>query len=228
MSTPPAAHASPWQAGLRSARANIAPGLVLQAGALALVLAYYQHGPTREFVGRIAAARHEIGVGFSILSTGFFGGLLPFAFLRAQRSTRSRYTWAQGAVITAFWAYKGLEIDLWYRLLARVWGEGNDLGTIAAKTFSDQFVYCPLVAVPVAALIYEWTETQFNTREIAGELRAGGWYRRKVLPLLISNLGVWLPAVCIIYALPTPLQLPLQNLVLCFFTLILAHQVKRP
>jgi hypothetical protein len=48
-----------------------------------------------------------------------------------------------------------------------------------------------------------------------------------VLPTLIANFGVWVPAVAIIYALPTPLQLPLQNLVLCFFTLLLAHLNRR-
>ena len=223
----PVAAESPWRAGLRSARANVVPGLILQAGALALVLAYYQHGPTRELVGRITAARHEVGILFSILSTGFFGGLLPFVILRLQPSTRSRYTWTQGAVITAFWCTKGFEVDLWYRVLAHVWGEGHGFATIAAKTISDQFLYSPLWAVPTTALVYEWTERQFDSGEIARELRAGGWYRLKILPLLISNLGVWLPSVCIIYTLPTPLQLPLQNLVLCFFTLIVAHQVKR-
>jgi hypothetical protein len=34
------------------------------------------------------------------------------------------------------------------------------------------------------------------------------------------------PAVAIIYLLPTPLQLPLQNIVLCFYTLVVAHQVR--
>jgi hypothetical protein len=41
---------------------------------------------------------------------------------------------------------------------------------------------------------------------------------------MVANMGVWLPAVIIIYALPTPLQLPLQNIVLCFYTLIVAYQ----
>jgi hypothetical protein len=40
---------------------------------------------------------------------------------------------------------------------------------------------------------------------------------------MIANIAVWIPAVAIIYALPTALQLPLQNLVLLFFTLLLAH-----
>jgi hypothetical protein len=44
---------------------------------------------------------------------------------------------------------------------------------------------------------------------------------------MIANFAVWVPAVAIIYALPTALQLPLQNLVLLFFTLLLAHLNRR-
>lgn len=91
----------------------------------------------------------------------------------------------------------------------------------------DQFLYCPLIAVPLTALAYAYTETHFNTRAVLTDLRAPSWYARRVVPLLISNLGVWVPAVCIIYALPTPLQLPLQNIVLCFFTLLLAHLARQ-
>jgi hypothetical protein len=43
---------------------------------------------------------------------------------------------------------------------------------------------------------------------------------------LIANMAVWVPAVAVIYALPTPLQLPMQNMVLCFYTLIVAHQMR--
>ena len=46
------------------------------------------------------------------------------------------------------------------------------------------------------------------------------WYLTRCLPLLIMNLGVWVPAVAIIYALPLALQLPMQNLVLCLFVLV--------
>jgi len=87
----------------------------------------------------------------------------------------------------------------------------------------DQFVYCPLFAVPITVLVYAWIEEHYRAAPVVTDVRAGQWYRRRVVPVLISNFGVWIPAVCIIYALPTPLQLPLQNIVLCFFTLLLAH-----
>ncbi|HTJ79925.1 MAG TPA: hypothetical protein VL357_13100 [Rariglobus sp.] len=227
MATAPIIREAPWHAGLRGARANLLPGLALQLFALVLVLAYYRHAPTRDAVNQLADLRGRMGVLFGILSTGLCGGLLPFLYLKAMPATRSRYTWAQGGAITAFWAYKGFEIGLWYRFLAWSVGEGNSPGTVATKMFLDQFVYCPLLAVPLTVLVYDWCEHQFSGAALAAEVRARGWYAQRVLPMLISNLGVWVPAVCIIYALPTALQLPLQNLVLCFFTLLLAHISKR-
>ncbi len=218
---------APWRAGLRSARANLAAGFALQIVALSLVLAFYWHEPTRAVLSRIAIWRTHVGFIFAIVSTGLFGGLLPVLFLRARTATRHHYTWAQGLALTGFWAYKGFEVDLFYRGLAYFVGEGHDVATIATKTVIDQFCYSPLFAVPTTALFFEWVEFRFNSSALWTDVRTSGWYRRKILPVLVSNLGVWLPAVCIIYALPTPLQLPLQNLVLCFFTLLLARQVKR-
>lgn len=218
----PAAEA-PWHAGLRGARANALPGFVLQAVALVLVVAYYRHAPTHQAVERLAELHRRAGLLFGIVSTGLCGGLIPFLYLRSRRATRLRFTWAAGLGLTAFWAYKGIEVDLWYRLLAHVVGEANGVGTVATKMFLDQFIYCPVLAVPVTVLVYAWVEARYSARPVADDVRAGNWYRRRVLPVLISNLGVWVPAVCIIYSLPTALQLPLQNLVLCFFTLMLAH-----
>lgn len=227
MSTAAVPTEAPWRAGLRSARANLLAGFVLQVTALALVAAYYQHGPTRELLGHLAQWRTEVGVASAVFTTGLFGGFLPVLYLRARKATRNHYTWTQGVAITLFWAYKGAEVEIFYRLLARYVGEGHDVATIATKTVIDQFVYCPLLAVPFTALMYEWTGAHFRGSLVAADFRAGGWIRRRVVPVLISNVGVWLPAACIIYSLPTPLQLPLQNLVLCFFTLLVAHQTHR-
>jgi hypothetical protein len=218
---------APWRSALRSARAHLGAGLVLQAGALALVLSYYYCEPARAVLLRLVALRRETGFAFAIASTAFFGGLLPFLYLRGGGAQPPRYSWRQGGALIAFWAYKGFEVDVFYRLQARVVGEGHDLWTIVRKVMTDQFVYCPLVAIPITVLVYEWVETGFNTAAIYADWRAPQWYLRRTPSILISNMGIWIPAVAIVYALPTPLQLPLQNLVLCFSTLIVAHQTRR-
>jgi len=218
---------APWHAGLRAARAHLAPGLVLQACAIGLVVAYYRHPPTHAALNAIAAFRERTGWFYGIVATMLFGGVLPYVYLKLHPATRSRYTLPQGAFLLAFWAYKGFEVDLWYRVLNHFVGPGHGAATIALKMFLDQFVYCPFWAVPSERLLFDWCEAHFDPAPVRADFRAGHWYSRRALPLLVGNLGVWLPAVCAIYALPLPLQLPLFNLVLCFFMLMLAHMVKR-
>jgi hypothetical protein len=223
MSTAAVVPESPWRAGLHSARMNLVPGLILQVVALALVLSYYWVPGTQAALATVTHWRSEAGVFFPMATTALFGGLLPFLYLRLNASTRNRFTWVQGFAITLWWGYKGFEIDLLYRLLARFVGEGHDVATVVTKCVLDQLVYCPILAVPLTVVAYAWVERGFNWSAVVVDMRAGGWYGRRVMPFLISNIGVWVPAVCIIYALPTPLQLPMQNLVLWFFTLLIAH-----
>jgi hypothetical protein len=212
-----------WQAGLRGARANLVPGLALQALALALVLSYYYIEPVQAALERLVDFRMRTGFAYGILATGFFGGLVPFVYLRLQPRTRYRFTTAQGLALTLFWSYKGLEIDLLYRFLAWAFGEGRDVATVLTKTVFDQLIYCPAFAVPVTWFAYTWVESRFQGAPVLRRFQAPQWYAREVLPILVSNVVVWVPAVAIIYVMPTPLQLPLQNIVLCFFTLLLAH-----
>jgi len=218
---------APWAAGLRGARANLVPGLILQFFALTLVLAYYHHEPTRAWCEKLAAFRTEQGFIYSCVATSLFGGLLPCLYLKLNPATRSRYNFKQNLLLVVFWAYKGIEVDFWYRVLIRFVGSGTDMKTVLTKMFLDQFVTCPLFFVPVTVLVYTWNESHFDTAALVADWRAPGWYRRRVPPMLISNLGVWIPTVCIIYSLPSTLQIPLFNLVLCFFTLLLAHLAKK-
>ena len=211
-----------------AARANLGPGLVLQFFAAAIVAAYYLHGPSRAVLERIAAFRGEVGLPFAIVSTAMFGAVIPFAVLRLSKAALGRQTLGQIAALTAFWGYKGVEVSILYDVQARVFGEGRDFTTIAAKSLVDQFVYCPLVAVPATWLVYAWVERRFDWAAVKAEIRRPGWYARCVLPLMVANWGVWVPAVAIIYLLPTALQLPLQNIVLCFFTLLVIFLTRRP
>ena len=112
MTAPTTHREPPWKAGLRGARANLLPGLALQVVALTVVLAYYHHEPTRVAFEQLAALRARIGLMSGVVSTGFFGGLLPFLYLRYMSGSNCQYGWRQGFWLTVFWGYKGLEVEL--------------------------------------------------------------------------------------------------------------------
>lgn len=211
---------SPLRQSLRAARANLVPGLVLQAFAGGLVAAYFWHAPTRGLLDALAGFRERVGLPFALVSTALFGGLLPALVMRFASATRSRRPdGRQIAAQTLYWAYKGWEVSFFYGLLARFVGEGRDFTTIATKTFIDQCVYSPFFTVPCAWFFYSWMGNRFIFAPVLAEFRRPGWFAR-LLPLQVAGWGVWVPAVAIIYQLPTSLQLPLQNLVCCFYTLL--------
>ncbi len=214
---------APWKIGVRGARANLVPGLALQVLAASIGVAYYFHAPTRQALDALSAFRARTGFLYSIVATALFGGALPCIYMWLQPATRTRYTFKQGAALTLLWAYKGLEVDLWYQFMASTIGREPTLGHVLSKTFLDQFVYCPIWAVPVVTLVYQYIESGFDRSAWWADVTAPRWYVRRAIPNLISNMGVWVPTVCVVYSLPSSLQIPLFNLVLCFYTLLLAH-----
>ncbi len=218
---------APWQAGLQGARANLGPGFVLQLFALALVLGYYFVPAAHAALNDLSAFRERLGVIYSLASTALFGGLIPWCYLRLMPRTRSRYDARQAVGLILFWAYKGVEVHLLYEGLAHWVGADNNAATVVIKVLLDQLIYCPLLAVPGMWWGYQLVEHRGDFAGVWRRFRTRGWFYHELLPVLIANAGVWVPTVTIIYTLPTPLQLPLENLVLCFFTLMLAHLAQK-
>lgn len=218
---------APWQAGLHSIRQLVAPGLVLQAAALGLVLAYYFLPAAHGLFDRLAAWRTEGGYWFSGAASALCGGVLPFLYLRLNPATRAANPWPLMLFFALFWLWKGAEIDLWYRTLSALFGDGTGAGTIARKVAADQFGFNPLYAAPCGNLIFAWKDAGFRWAPVGADLRAGRWYYRRVLPVLLSVWALWIPVVCCVYALPPPLQIPLFNVVLCFWSLLFTHILTR-
>lgn len=111
-------------------------------------------------------------------------------------------------------------VDTLYRLQSQWFGDGNDLRTLLAKVLVDQGPYNMLYATPVSMIFYNWKDAGFSWRRAREILR--GQVARRYWSIMVGAWMVWVPAVLMIYSLPPDLQIPLFNLVLCFFTLVLA------
>jgi hypothetical protein len=218
---------APWQAGLHSIRTLLRPGIALQIAAFALVLAYYFAPAAADLFARLARWQTDGGFAFSAVSTALCGGLLPFLFLRLQPDTRAAHPWPHLIFFLLFWAWKGAEVDLWYRTLGRLYGDGHDAGTIVRKMFTDQFGFNPLYASPVGNLCFAWKDAGFRWAPVLADLRSGRWYVRSVLPVLLAVWFLWIPVTACVYAMPAPLQMPLFNVVLCFWSMLFAHITAR-
>jgi len=135
----------------------------------------------------------------------------------------TRHIIAEGVWMTLFWTIKGIEVDAFYRLQGLMWGNDGDASTIATKVAVDQFIYNPVWAAPSVIWGYAWMDAHFTWRGF--KARMGGWkyfWCFLVPQTLMSTWIVWIPATSMIYALPATLQIPLFEIVLCFWSLVLA------
>lgn len=215
-----------WRRPLEAARANLVPGLFLQAFALAVILAYYFHAPTHQALDAVAGFKQRTGYLYSFFATALFGGVIPFLYLRLHPATRPLTPPSHGIFLVLFWAVKGVEVDAFYRLQGILWGDGIDFATVTCKIVLDLFVYCPFWATPGTMLVFHWKESGFSFGAVR-RLDIAAFLRQNLLTTLVATWSVWLPAVAVIYCLPPPLQIPLFNIVLCFFSLLFATLTRR-
>jgi hypothetical protein len=214
-------------AGLAGMQKNALPGLALWFLALLLILADRAIPSAHAAFQNVGAWKERYGLAFSATTTAFFGGAVPFVFLLLTGRIRRDLLVAEFAFYMLFWSYKGVEVDLFYRLQSHLFGNHAVTGTIVRKVLVDQFIYNPIWAAPASALAFLWKESAFSWNRMKTKL--GFEFMTFTVPVtLMSTWAVWIPAVAIIYCLPAPLQIPLFNLVLCFWVLVLSFISKRP
>lgn len=202
-------------------RFNLRPALVLQAFALLIVCGYFWSVPIKAALDVVGGLKVRYGYGYSALATCLFGGLLPYTVLAfAGRIPRQR-RFAELAFYALLWLWKGVEVDALYRAQALWFGEGSGVATITLKALVDQFVYVPLWAAPSQVLLFTWKDAGFSLAGTRAAFQRQSLGQR-ILVVMFSTWVVWLPAVAIVYSLPSALQVPLFNLVLCFWCLLMS------
>ncbi len=212
--------------GLLAARKNIWAGFTLWLFGTAIVAAYYFVPAAREQLDQLAEVKTAWGYTFSFFSTAIFGGAIPSLIAAATNGKTLQRNLFLGVTNTILWAAKGVEIDWFYRVQALMFGNDQALTTVVKKTLFDQLVYVPAFGLVNVILFVIWRDNNFSGRRSRAAL-GPHWYARHVLPVLVSNWFVWIPAVLLIYGLPSGLQLPIQNLVLVFWILILTFFTSR-
>ena len=211
----------PLLIGLRAARANLIPGLVLQAAMLGIVLAYFYHGPTRLRLNLLAELKDAWGYPFSGLLSITAGAILPeileVIFLQKGRVKKANFS---NLLFTIpFWGFMGVCVDLLYRMQAIWFGNDHTAMVLLKKVAVDQCFYSALFSAPVSLVAYDWHKrgTPWFRR-----LFTASFWTKDLPPTIIANWGVWIPLVAIIYSLPPLLQVPLSSLALTFWVLILS------
>ncbi len=208
--------------GLRAARQNLAAGLLLQSIALALILSYYLIPTVSARLDDLGSLNERWSPWLAIALTVLFGGIIPLGVeaLQAAKRQQPQRSVAQLLFTLLVWGINGALTAWLYQYQASLFGSAPTVSTVIKKVLVDQFIWVPLYVVPFFTLIFLWRDQQFSYQGLRTALQERSFWDR-ALPLMISNWAVWIPAVSIIYAFPTSLQIILMNLILVFWSLIL-------
>jgi hypothetical protein len=208
-------------------RANLIPGAVLQGLAVMIVLLYYSNDSFQSAIDSIATVKSSWGLGFSALCAAVAGGIIPSALMAAKLYYSSPEAFPARRVILdslfyiIFWVYKGIEVDLFYQLQAKMFGSENKASVVAVKVIVDQFIYNPLWAAHSINIPYLWKDSNYNFKLFKVKLFQAQFWLIAFPTLLLSNWSVWIIACSLIYCLPSPLQIPLFSIMLCFWCILL-------
>jgi len=215
--TPPSDN--PWRIGLQAARTNLVPGLILQAVAVLLGLAYFRWPAFQDALKHVARWQTSYGVLFAMLSRMSFSGVIPYFVCLAMPSARPRHPVADFLFGAACWSIMGLLTFYFYAFQGLLYGNDRGTLTVALKTATDMLFFTPLVASPLTSILYVWKDNDYVWTRVRPLLRRG-WFRRLVLPNLLPNWAVWAPALVVVYSLPLPLQVHVSGLIGCFWSLM--------
>lgn len=203
----------------RALKANFMPAIFLQVFAVCIAISYFYWPDSLVVFDFFANLKASYGVNYAMLSTAIFGGLIPYLYLLfSNKITHSKL--GQCVFYLVVWAGIGALVNEFYEWQAVWFGNGADWLTIAKKTALDQFVFSMLLTCPLLTLAYLWKDQGFSWRATRPLLKT--MLTLQVPTTVLTNWLIWIPAVSLIYAMPANLQIPLFNLVLCFFVLILA------
>lgn len=208
-------------AGIRAARANVVPGLIVQAAMLAVVLAYYFYPPTTGWLDAMAQVKARWGYLYSAVAAVVAGALLPeiLRVLVFQGGKVRRSNLRSLLYTVPFWGIMAVTVDALYRAQGVWFGTEVTFAVVAKKVIIDQFIYSALFSGPVTVWFYDLKNHGRDATRPA-EFFTVSHYRDHVLPVMFATWGVWIPVVSILYSLPPLLQIPMYILALTLWVMI--------
>lgn len=193
---------------------------VLWLAAAFLVLSYYGSSNFARALEPLSRWQKESGWIAAFLNRVAFCGILPGIFIVSVPSLRPRRVLPTLVVQTLWSGLCGIVSDFMFSLNAAVFGTGVDFLTLTLKTAVNQFVWTPLFFSPLGSMVYFWIGCDFSCEKVRRKL-PNRFYYDIVLPNLLVNWALWIPATYVIYMFPTPLQIQLAGLASALLSLVM-------
>lgn len=220
--------AEAFRKGGRAAAENLSAIFALQI-AMGLVVAIHYLWPAGAAVlSSYAVWQQSGGVLGNGLAAALAGGVLSELSL-VYFQDKGRWTWVHVdnlAFKFAVFFVAGCIVYEFYRLQASWWGQGASLSVLLPKVLVDQFGYTVFWASPYYTLLTRWHALRYSGAALWRELDSQ-FLTERMLPVLVTNWLFWIPAITLVYAMPTVLQAPLYVFATAIWGLLVPSVTKQ-
>lgn len=214
--------------GVRSIKESLAPILLLQIGAVALVVAYYNFASVREALQGLEQLKRQGGIWFALAAGFAAGAIIPeIAKLVTGRVKPPYDKWLKDALYTGLViAIVALGVYLFYEYVqAPLFGTTVNIPTVLKKTALDMGVASPFCFVYFTTFAFAFKHEGFSFKRMAPHLK-NQFFRRRVLALMVPCWMLWIPVLLCVYSLPQDLQFPISQVAEAAWCLMLALLTK--
>lgn len=207
---------------VRAVLANWKPMLLIQLGAVGIVVVYYQSASMQAWCAHLATLKENGGLPFAAIAGAIAGGIVPEFAKLITKNKSQRQGVKEIACVAIYFAFMGLSVDILYSFFGRVWGMDHQPLTIVKKTCSDMGVFCPLIAVSTTVATLTWKDCGFSFSKTKEVFSNGGFWDRYI-KVLLPNWIIWIPVVSAIYCLPVNLQFLTAQLAEAAWSIVVVH-----
>lgn len=214
---------------MNTAKANCYPTIImLFAGTLFLVLYYTVTSVNAGLIAYTYFGTQNLGLAFPMITTGFFGGIVPSIFLGCMGHV-SNSCLIDLIYIAICWAILGLIKSQVFVLCGSIAGSGINFKTILIKIVLDQGIYTPFCGTPLLYIMMLFKQLGFDYHLLYIQLVKDEKLRQMhLIGVLSQQIGcwiTWLPGASFVFALPLPMQIPCFNMILVIFAtaVVLLH-----
>lgn len=197
---------------------------------MALIVAlYYLWPPGNALLSRYALWQVSGGALGNGVAAALAGGVLSeLSFVYFQ--CRGRWAWHNVENLlfkAAIFFVSGCIVFEFYRLQAYWWGQGASLSVVVPKVLVDQFGYTVILATPYYALLTRWHALRYSGSRLWRELDRH-FIIDRMMPMLALNWMFWIPAISLVYAMPSLLQPPLYIFATAIWGILVPAVTQQP
>lgn len=211
----------PALAGWRAVVRNWRPFVFIQVFAFVVAATYYNVPSFAAFCEQAGPAKANGGLLFSGLTTVAASTIVP-EVARWITRVKSPLTASGLAFQIFFFFLAGCIIDVFYQFLGQILGTGATWNLVIEKVLVDQFVFSPLVSIPLSTIAFLWIDSGFGYKATGRAVKAGE-FRRRYPAVLVTCWGFWLPTLAAVFAMPARLQFTLFLLAQGAWSLLLVY-----